>query len=158
MDATKLKIYSLDSLGNGGTDKPEEALCSVHYTRVLFGFFFQSLNSSGKSIGIAGGNQERKVLQHSKGFQSWGVNRAPRTFEETVNLISWVKRRAPRSSRATRIRVVRKGQTSRARLNNTNRRYSFRCVDILLTQFTYNALNARAGKWGKTTALRPSWR
>ena len=144
MDACTNIIYKLASFGNGGTDRTSgktRASVQTHKSSFQGFFYFSSLNSAGRSVGTAGGNREPKATRYSKGFQSWGVNRAPRTFIGTVYPIVGVKgeplvvkscKNKGGTKRADKSWVINPWATI-----NTNRRYSFvSCICILLVYKT----------------------
>jgi len=69
MPANENILYKLASLSNKGTDKnPKRLSLAGNPTKVLLGFFnFRSLNSAGKSTGIAGGNRGQAVQSYREG-------------------------------------------------------------------------------------------
>jgi hypothetical protein len=120
-----------------GTNKPHKGGTVGKQYQTLVGFsIFSLLDSTGRSKGTAGITQKYAPdSRNSKGFQSWGVNRAPRTFSEAVYLVLGVKGEPL---------VVRsygdKGGTKKADKSGatkiTSRRYSFYAVSTYFGLFT----------------------
>lgn len=111
--------------------------------------FLRSLNSTGRSLRTAGGNQERAAKNSLEGVQSQRETHALRTFEAAVNRISGVEGTLRRVFKSYGNKGRHEKASSRARLKTRAADNLFICFSVILLEY----LTSRRDKQMPTTLL-----